>query len=66
MDDLHRLIIHDGESRAHDFMARDQLVDNSFHHCHVQPALDPAGAENVVSRVAGLQLLDEPESFLID
>src|ERR1700754_10943 len=66
MNDLHRLIVYDGESRAHDFMARDQLIDDAFHQCHIEPALDPARAENVVSRVAGLQLLDKPKSFLID
>src|SRR5687768_4316204 len=66
MDDLHRLVIDDSESRSQDFVTRNQLVDHAFHHGRIERALDAAGAENVISSVAGLQLFDEPQSLLID
>src|SRR6185369_16005115 len=46
-------------------MSLNQLIDDALHDGNVERATNTAGVEDVVSGVAGLQLVYEPESLLV-
>src|SRR5678809_1266735 len=46
-------------------MSLNQLIDDALHDRHVERATNTAGVEDVVSGVAGLQLVYEPEPLLV-
>jgi hypothetical protein len=63
---LHRLAFDHLEGGAQDFVASEQFVGGAVHGRDIERTSQAAGGEDIVSRVAGLQLVYEPQSFLID
>src|SRR5215211_8316058 len=75
LDDRHRYPTrgHDGlhgnpvavpEHRPQRFMTPHNFIETSFYRRIVQPARQSQAETNIVNRLAGLQLLEKPESLL--
>ncbi|MCG3144895.1 MAG: hypothetical protein HONDAALG_02418 [Gammaproteobacteria bacterium] len=63
-DDLNRLPINSGEGCAQALVTPDDLVDAGFQRGHVQFTCQTNGAGHVVSRIARLHLINEPQTLL--
>ena len=63
-DHLHRLAVLHAERRAERFMPAHHFPDRLPHRRQVERSFEPSRARNVVERIAGDQLIEEPQAFL--